>query len=144
MSRSPRTQSRSRRGAVLVCVVACLAVVTTIVATSIQFTLRMRSEARLQRQRLQAEYLCEAGVMRAVKRLKDDSSYQGETWSPNIEPSRYHRGTIVIGRETAPEGREYRVTVVASVFATPDDAQAVQRTHQLTFTPLATSSEEKL
>jgi Tfp pilus assembly protein PilX len=73
--------SRGRRGAVLVVVAVCLALAgVLLLAVTRQAALTRRSTQSSQR-RLQAQWLAEAGVERAVARLAADRAYTGETWS---------------------------------------------------------------
>lgn len=76
-----RTPSRDdRRGTVLVMVVACLVVASMmLVAVARQAALARRSAQAGQRS-LQAQWLAEAGVERAVARWAADPAYAGETW----------------------------------------------------------------
>lgn len=72
---------RERRSAtVLICVLACLVVVTGISAAMIKSALTARKAVRQERARAQAMFLLEAGIQRAVARLTRDADYQGESW----------------------------------------------------------------
>ncbi len=77
--------ARDRQAAVLVCMLVCVAIATSLVAATLQSALRARRELRLQRQLRQTELLLTAGLERAVARLRADPAYQGETWE--LEPT---------------------------------------------------------
>ena len=75
-----KTHSR-KRGAVLVCVVVCLAVATLLLAGMLQRTLLTKRQIRTERHLRQAEWLVQAGAERAAFRLASDEEYTGELWS---------------------------------------------------------------
>ena len=77
-----KTQNqRPKRGVVLVCVVACLAVATLILGGMLKSTLMTRRQIRTERHLRQAEWLVQAGAERATFRLVSDVEYEGELWS---------------------------------------------------------------
>lgn len=77
---------RSRkRGAVLVCVIACLAVAMLLLAGMLKRTLLTMRQIRTERQLRQTEWLVQAGVERAAFRLASDVEYTGEAWSLSAE-----------------------------------------------------------
>ena len=71
-----------RRGLVLIVVMGCLAVVTLICGVLLKLTLSEQRQSRVQERRLQAEWLAESGVERAVAKLSDSTGYTGEIWEP--------------------------------------------------------------
>lgn len=71
--RVPRRYA-SRRGLVILCVLACLVVVTTMSLCNLQFALRGRTEARQHQWLRQATLLCNAGIERAQRRLQSKSA----------------------------------------------------------------------
>jgi len=73
--RQPRKQ-----GAVLVCVIVCLAVVTLLLAGMLKRTLLTRRQIRTERHARQTEWLVQAGAERAAFRLAGDAEYTGEMW----------------------------------------------------------------
>ena len=76
----PRTD-RPRRGMLAIAVLVCLIVLTLIAGASSASGPRSRDEIRAQERRLQAEWLAEAGLRRALARLDADPGYSGETWN---------------------------------------------------------------
>ncbi len=129
-----------RQGVVLVCVIACLAVATAIVGYTVQASLRMRRESRMQLQLRQAELLCEAGVRRAVAKLAADRQFAGEQWLPDLDAKREREAvvSIIVAREPASDVPQVTVTArltADSIPSTePQDLHAVQRTYQFAFT----------
>jgi type II secretory pathway component PulK len=69
-----------RSGIVLICVLACLVVVTGIAVAMVKSALMARKAVRQERQKAQVELLLEAGIQRAVARFASDTDYAGESW----------------------------------------------------------------
>lgn len=142
-----RIKPASRQGAVLVCVIACLAVSTVLIALSVQAALRSRREVRLQLQLRQTELLCEAGVMRAALKLRDDSAYSGEVWTPAMKFENYHTAAIKIDiqpqTDSATENQNaVQVTVTAKLDSYLDNDGPMQRSHQFLFQKTEPTSTE--
>lgn len=142
---SPR---RSRRGAVLIIVIAVFAIVMALAAV---WGKRMVADYRRQRrveQRAQAEWLAEAGVRRAAARLTIDPAYAGETWTVSAKELNQQAGAAVeisveplAASVNAPEttadadtptAQTYRLTARAR-YPAPDPR--VQSTKIIEFTP---------
>lgn len=75
-----RGATRRRRGMLIIAVLICLIVLTLIAGALLRVGVAQREEVRAQERRLQAEWLAEAGLQRAIARLDVDSRYAGETW----------------------------------------------------------------
>ena len=69
------------RGMTVVAVLVCLIILTMISGVVLKVSVARRELARSQERRLQAEWLAESGVERAIARLALDRDYTGETWS---------------------------------------------------------------
>lgn len=69
-----------RRGAILVVVFVCLAVMTLMFMAVARQASLAHQRAEASQRSLQAQWLAEAGVQRAVARLAADPAYRGETW----------------------------------------------------------------
>jgi Tfp pilus assembly protein PilX len=72
---------RPRRGMLAVAVLVCLLVLAIIAGVLVRRGAAQRDEVRTLERRLQAEWLAEAGLRRALARLDVDPGYSGETWS---------------------------------------------------------------
>jgi Tfp pilus assembly protein PilX len=72
---------RSRRGVLMVVMLACIAVVGLLTAASLKTSLDWRRQVRHQTRIAQAEWLAESGLARAVFKLKQNADYVGETWT---------------------------------------------------------------
>lgn len=73
--------AQSKTSAALICVVACLAVATLLLAGMLKRTLLTKQQIRTERHLRQAEWLVQAGAERAAFRLANDAEYTGELWS---------------------------------------------------------------
>ena len=71
---------RPRRGMLAIGVLVCLIVLTLIAGAILRTGAAQREEGRSRERRLQAEWLAEAGLQRALARLDVDPGYSGETW----------------------------------------------------------------
>ncbi|MDX1930060.1 MAG: hypothetical protein SFV81_26270 [Pirellulaceae bacterium] len=140
-----QTERSARKGVILICVIACLAVSSVLVALAVQSSLRGRREARLQLQLRQTELLCEAGVMRAAKQLENSASYAGEQWRPVLNFENYHDAVveiIVSENEQVTESSKQlskNVTVIAKLDSYLDQDGPMQRTHRFVI-PIKTQS----
>ena len=70
----------SRRGMTVIAVLMCLVVLTLIGAALLKLGLARRQFNRDLEKRLQAEWLVESGLDRALARIATEGDYKGETW----------------------------------------------------------------
>jgi type II secretory pathway pseudopilin PulG len=71
---------RRPRALTAVAVLVCLIIVTLVAGAVLKVALSQRDQTRAAEQRLQAEWLAEAGIQRALARLAAEPGYTGETW----------------------------------------------------------------
>jgi hypothetical protein len=64
----------------VVAVLVCLIIITIMAGALLRVGLAQRERANAQEHRLQAEWLAESGIQRAIARLAADRGYTGETW----------------------------------------------------------------
>lgn len=141
LARVPRTQGR--QGSVLVCMLACLAVVVGILSATLHTALQSRRAMRTQHHLRQTELLLTAGVKRAMRKLSVSQDYRGETWRLDHETFRGVAGaeveiTIDPDREdAAAEVPQTNVVVTAKLFVTTQQATTNQttlrRSHEFQF-----------
>ncbi len=125
-----RSQSESRAGTVLICVLACLVIVIAMVMTTVQSAIRGRVEVRKQRQLLQTELLCEAGVKRAVEQIRKSVEYRGEKWIPKYLSSFFEHAVIEIKIEPSlDDANSMRAEIVASLASSSNSHDRMQRSH---------------
>jgi type II secretory pathway component PulK len=90
MIRQSRVRSSSR-GITSVVVLICLVVVTLMSGVLVKIGVAHRDQVRAQERQLQAEWLAQAGLDRALFRLAASAGYTGETWQ--IGPAELVPGT---------------------------------------------------
>ena len=84
--KAQRSSPDPRRGSITVVVLVCLVVITLICsARLLRVSLAERKVVRSEEDRLQAEWLVQAGLERGAARLKADAGYTGETWKLSAE-----------------------------------------------------------
>ena len=71
-----------RSAALLICVLVCLLVASSIVMATTHTALRERRNVRIEHQMLQTQLLLDAGILRAAAQLRSSPRYEGETWQP--------------------------------------------------------------
>lgn len=118
----------NRQGSVLVCIIACMIVVTAIAAASIQATLRARRETKIDLQVVQVELLCQAGILRARTQADSNKDYRGEQWKPSLADEK-HQATIDIVVSQKDE-RTKAVNVNASLKSEDSLLPTVRRSYQ--------------
>ena len=114
MSRSLKTARR--KGVVLICVLACIVVVTSLVATSLMAASRARREARSYQRMSQVKWMLDLGIRRANQTLLSEESYAGEKilWEDPAWPEHELRIEIKLAERTDVESEEI-VQVQASI-----------------------------
>jgi hypothetical protein len=104
-----------RRGMVAVAIVAVLIVLVILSGSLIRVIWLRHSDLRGSERRLQAEWLAESGLDRAVARLALEPGYVGETWNiAATELGGRDEATVKIGVTAVPDKPDRRaVRVVA-------------------------------
>jgi type II secretory pathway component PulK len=74
-----------RRGAILIVALVCLAVAAVLFVVLAKQAATEHRVSQSRQWAVQAQWLAEAGVERAVARLAADAAYNGETWSISAE-----------------------------------------------------------
>jgi Tfp pilus assembly protein PilX len=108
---------RPRRGMLAIAVLVCLLVLTMIAGALIRTGVAQRDEVRGLERRLQAEWLAEAGLRRALARLEADPGYSGETWDVGArELGAADAATVAIAVERPPGDANARTIRVRADF----------------------------
>lgn len=130
MIRHPTTPPR--RGMLTVAVLVCLLILTLIAGAILRVGAAHREDQRAGERRLQAEWLAEAGLRRAVARLAADPGYAGETWEiPARELDSADDATVTIAVEK-PAGDPKRRTIRARADYPRDPPRRARSTRQMT------------
>jgi type II secretory pathway component PulK len=81
------TRHRRRRGVALMIALAVLTLLLVLAALLTRAAVHGQRETRFQERRLQADFLAEAGLERAVAQLQKVPQYPGETWHVSASDS---------------------------------------------------------
>ena len=130
-----KARTKQQRGAILVCVLTCMLVATTTVAFAVRGALRQRRELRSELQLRQTEWLLDAGVKLAVRRLAESREYQGETWQPQRLGDQFQSAQVTIESAASTDSDRRLVTVTAAI----GDVQGggrTQRSYQFHYTSI--------
>ncbi len=132
-----------RRGTVLICVLACMGVVIALVLCTTQSSLRGRREVRMQRQLLQTDLLCEAGVQRAKQQFKKSPDYVGEKWTPNLGVTGFQYASIEIRiKQLSVGANQTQAEVIAWLASSEDSTDRMQRSHTFIIQSIASTAKE--
>jgi len=138
-----QSASRTRSGAVLLVALAAIVVVTAIAGFAAATALRIRQSRKTERDLIQVEFLCDAGILRAREQLAKDSNYLGEEWSLGPAPSGDAQWSVTITlipgtappapRAIAPAdpSTERVIQVRARMEGRPHAPKSIQRTHSV-------------
>lgn len=74
-----------RRGLTTVAVLICFVVLGLMITALVKLGVAYRDQIRTTERRLQAEWLAEAGVDRALAKLSHSADYKGETWQIPVD-----------------------------------------------------------
>jgi hypothetical protein len=102
-----------RRGTLVVCVVVCLLVATSLAAATTHAALRWRRSLRMEHQMRQTEFLLDAGILRAASQLRRFSDYRGETWRPRSSTVGFESPVVEIRVKASEDPQALHVDVVA-------------------------------
>ena len=126
-----RTAGSARGGTILVIALICLLLVTVLTASLTRTALLQREQVFRDEFQLQAEWLAEAGIDRAVVRSGAEPEYTGEEWRPAVDEGGIPLGQVRIGvvRDDSNAGMTVtRINVTADVPADTADRARVERT----------------
>ena len=139
-----KRRSDLHAGTILICVLACMVLTSSLTAATIRAVLLDRRAVRADQQLRQTELLCEAGVMRAARGLQADSDYEGERWTPNLGDSLWPDAVVTISVKRSEEAETRSVQVVASLGSEAHFVIPMHRTHVYTIhTPTPSNPENQ-
>ena len=135
-----------RSGTLVVCVVVCLLVATSLAAATTHAALRWRRSLRMEHQMRQTELLLDAGILRAARQLRRSIDYRGETWRPRRSTVGFESPVVEIRVIEAEDPRARQVEVLAQLGSPLADLQRsnpsqTNRSHKFLFMA-ATDSQD--
>lgn len=101
-----------RGGIVLVMILACLAVITLLLAGLLDRSMDNGRQVRYETWRVQAEWMAESGLQRAAFRLEQDPDYRGETWTLTEADGLTRPADVTITVASIPGGHRIETRVV--------------------------------
>lgn len=123
----------ARRGVILICAMVCLSVSAAMLITTTRRSVTARRHGLREHQQRQTEWLLHAGTRLAASRLRDDDSYDGETWSPKRAYPEFAEVSAEIRVKPDPESGERRVEVIARLARFDQIADRTQRSTSFQF-----------
>lgn len=125
------TDSR-RRGAILICAMICLLLISLLLGSLLKLALAHRRQVRTEQYRLQAQWLAESAMERSVDRLAADGEYSGEEWNIAAkELDGRHAGSVKISVQKSATRPMQRIVTVEAIYPS-GVARSAKRTKQLT------------
>jgi hypothetical protein len=127
--------STPRNGTLVVCVLVCLLVASTMATAITRSALRARRELRLGHQMRQTELFLDAGILRAAGKTQGSEEYQGEVWQPTTAIAHFEGALVEISVKADERQAGWRrVNVIASLGTASDGAERkrlplTRRTH---------------
>ena len=133
-----RTRSSNRNGFLVICVLVCIGVATSIISLSTAEAIRARRAAKHSQQMRQTEYLLDAGVLRSATQLANSVEYSGEVWEPEIQDLSQLNPKVKISIERGTDPEQIGVMVTAQLGLQDSeiaqfDPSITKRTHHYTY-----------
>lgn len=130
---------KTRRGAAaLVCAMTAAVVFLGIAGVAVRSSLRARQERKLEKDLLQLEFLCDAGVLRAEEQFAKSPEYAGETWLDCDSPhgTGHWKVRITISSDSTSTGGESpsNLTVTAEISDRSHSPSSIQRSRNVSLT----------
>ncbi|TWT76681.1 hypothetical protein CA13_71780 [Planctomycetes bacterium CA13] len=142
-------QSTNRTGAFLIAALVCLLVSTTLAVAAIRSAVVAQRELRIQKQRLQTEFLLGAAIARAAHKVNTSGEYAGETWIPSELVQTWPLAEADITVKPIEDSNELEVHVTARLSTISDNrtnmqSYRTQRSYKFTLSasPTLESSED--
>jgi Tfp pilus assembly protein PilX len=134
------TTRHHRRGAALFLTLVTLAIVTLIAAEVLRSMIAAQRQSRLAADELQAQWLAESAVAKALVQSRSQPEYQGETWRADIGD---RAGVAEIRVERSSDGPS-RIVVETRFPDHPWRRVAVSRTYPISPTSRTSGNEDRL
>jgi hypothetical protein len=116
----------------MIAVIVCITIASLLTLTLLKQLLGRRASLEMNQNRLQADWLAEAGVERAAAKLKSDPAYSGETWDVSLESLRGETpGRVEIRISSASDENDSRIAEVTADYPA-DIKRSVRSTKSIT------------
>lgn len=133
-SRTIFSPPTNRRGAVLVVAMICTLLTAVILGTLLKIAVTRRQQSRAHVQALQAAWLAESGIERAVAQLAVNPDYPGETWQiPAKEFGGDYSGAVRIQVNPVEGQAAQRIIAIRADYPT-DRQQRARKSKQIRIT----------
>jgi Tfp pilus assembly protein PilX len=132
-----------RRGAVMIVILACFALAATLFVLLGRMAIAERRASDLQRWTVQAQWLAEAAMERAIARLRADAEYGDETWdisAAELGGDKSAKATIHV--ESPDDETSGKLLIFVTADYPNDPVHRCRWTKQLEITLEKTSAEE--
>jgi type II secretory pathway component PulK len=121
-----------RKGVVLAAALIAFAVVTATLFAILKGVASQHHELQREMQVVQADYLADAGLQRALTQLQRDSSYHGETWRlSEDEFDGVTSGTVLIEVNRS-SGNDAAITIRSQADYPNDEIHRIRKTREIT------------
>ncbi len=122
---------RNRTGFALVAVIGCLVAASLILATVVRTAAVGYRAAKTEAWQIQAVWLAESGLQRAVWQLHSNADYVGETWTLSAQELGGSHGAVVQIEVETPAGQPERRLVRARAEYPNDPQHRVRHTKEI-------------
>ena len=122
-----RSVPAPRRGAVLIAVLVCLAIVMMLMLGAVQISVRQQRQVRQHLQLEQTRWLLDAGISRAISQLQSQPEYRGETLSVTSGRMKELPATVEIAITATEKVDQFRLRVTARTDRVEETNPSMQR-----------------
>jgi type II secretory pathway component PulK len=130
-----QTRCPSRCGAILVAVLTCLLVASSLVMTAVQSSIRARHTCKDALLIRQTQWLVEAGISRAIEKFRLSNEYHGEVWRPKLSTDNAWNASVQIEEVRPPQPHDSepsRFKIIAKLESQASPSQSIQKSFQFT------------
>jgi hypothetical protein len=118
----------------MIVALVCMTVSAVLIGSLLRLAVVDRRQVRTDQHRLQADWLAESAIGRAVYQLSNNPEYAGEQWDiPAAELGGRHAGRVEINVASPEDDEGRRVVTAAAVYPT-DATLFAKRTKTITLT----------
>ena len=127
------SQRIQQRGTVLVAVLVCMVVATTILLGAVKFSLAQRRQVREEYKMEQAQWLLDAAINRGLSLIQKNSEYRGDAISLAPALTKYSIATIETNVERSPADNEIKLRVIVRLGNERQPEKILKRSRELTY-----------